>query len=78
MYLIMLYIQWWIQVLRLGGQTFLGFRIAPPPPPLRGFPEANYKSLYLDFLGFQISPPPPPMRIFPEATMKVYYGGVAW
>ena len=26
-----------------GGPTFLGIRIAHPPPPLRGFPEATIK-----------------------------------
>ena len=43
-----------IQVLRLGGSTFLGIRISPP---LRGFPEATIKVYTWFFLGFRIAPP---------------------
>ena len=50
-----------------------GFEVSipPPPPPLRGFPEANIKVYTWIILGFRIAPPPPHEH-FSEATIKVY------
>ena len=52
-----------------GGGTFLGIRIAPPPP-LRGFPEATIK--VYTWIFFELHPPPPHEFFFLEATIKVY------
>ena len=57
-----------IQVLRLGGSTFLGISIAPP---LRGFHEATIKVYTWFVLGFRIAPPPLEF-FFLGATIKVY------